>query len=789
MDYEHGFIVERKEVDEIIKKLENNKIQLVLGDPASGKSIILKNVGFKLANQNKNVYVVELKKHPQDEIKLFFETIPKIDDDSPIFIVDDAHLNISESERLIRNFKGRGKGNLIIGSRETTRITEGDPTKSSELELLSKTAIHIQAKDVTEEMIKTFLIKQYNLDEDRIKTASGNLKNFKKDLWNLSWALIAFDLDNYSVDENKIYRNIKKRIENISAEDVFLPLSVFFRYEIPIERKFLEKQMGIEEGIIEDLIGLQEIVKTEEIRKPTMLSLHHSSIADLYFGAYKNYPSFGEIIKEKILNGRNEKEIEYCFFYQYITTSELINPIEVVNKLSDFRNEKRGTTLLENLIKSKRIKKIIEEEIKRENDIDKIVKCIIFISQTNKEIASRIVESINVDLFLLKIENEKDISKISFCVDMISFFHKEWGYKLFTKINIDNTLLKLENEINIIKIETFLCNISNTNKEIGDTLLRRIDINKLLSKIEKEEDLKNVGFLVSDFFRLNSEVAIKLIDSLLLKIEKEVNIENIESCIESISRGNELVALKLIDNINFEILSSKFIKERDIKNISTFIIKISIISKKIVLNFVRRLEIDFIISRIEKEEDIEKIGGLVSTISNANGYIGKKLVSRININALLTKIEKESDIEMIGKFVSNISDANKEIGYKLVKELDFSILLKIEKEKDIEKMGEFISYIFNSNNKVGIKLVKSIDINVFLSLIGNEEDIERIGNILVCISKVNEEIGLKLAENISSKIENEKNIEKIGSFLSNVSRANKNIGFKFDTVGKVPKFI
>src|SRR5659263_144984 len=55
VDYEQGFIVERKEVDEIIKKLENNKVQLVLGAPASGKSIILKKVG-KLANDGKKVY-------------------------------------------------------------------------------------------------------------------------------------------------------------------------------------------------------------------------------------------------------------------------------------------------------------------------------------------------------------------------------------------------------------------------------------------------------------------------------------------------------------------------------------------------------------------------------------------------------------------------------------------------------------------------------------------------------------------------------------------------------------
>lgn len=212
VDYEQGFIVERKEINEIIKKLEKDKIQLVLGAPASGKSIILKNVGFKLANQKK-VYVVELKKHPQDEIKLFFDNIPKIDDDSPIFIIDDAHLNLSECERLIRIFKGKGKGNLIIGSRETEEIKKGDPTKSSEFEYLSKTATNIRAENVSEEMIRTFLKAKHNSSDEKIKSLSGNLNKFKKDLWNLSWALKAYKPDKNTVEEDTIYELIKERIK------------------------------------------------------------------------------------------------------------------------------------------------------------------------------------------------------------------------------------------------------------------------------------------------------------------------------------------------------------------------------------------------------------------------------------------------------------------------------------------------------------------------------------------------------------------------------------------------
>ena len=78
IDFEKGCIVERKEVDEIIQKLRNDKIHLVLGKPASGKSVILKNIGFKLANKNEKVYFIELKKLSDEEIKQYFGKIPAL---------------------------------------------------------------------------------------------------------------------------------------------------------------------------------------------------------------------------------------------------------------------------------------------------------------------------------------------------------------------------------------------------------------------------------------------------------------------------------------------------------------------------------------------------------------------------------------------------------------------------------------------------------------------------------------------------------------------------------------
>jgi hypothetical protein len=300
--------------------------------------------------------------------------------------VDDAHLYLSECEGLIKNFRSNGKGNLIIGSRASRGITEEHPKDGAEYEILSdlsKTCIHIQAEDVTEGMIRTFLEKQYRIDEDKITIIPSNIDIYKNDLWFLSWALKAFNKDKESVDIDEIYEKIANSIEKIkvgkekeaiNAEDVFLPLSIFYRYEIPIERYFLEEQLGIDRNIINQLIGLQEIVETKNSGHK-MLSLHHSSIAKLYFGAYLSEFDLGRKIKKNILDGKdeNEENLEYCSFYRYITTTDIRNFIHVLISLDrDFSDERDGKILLYNLIENEKIHKSIQNGLDKEEDIEKV---------------------------------------------------------------------------------------------------------------------------------------------------------------------------------------------------------------------------------------------------------------------------------------------------------------------------------------------------------------------------------------------------------------------------------
>ena len=327
IDFEKGFVAERKEVDEIIQKLETDNIpniQLVVGEPASGKSVILKNIGFKLAKNRYDVYIIELKDRHPDRIKSYFNDAREINDEKTLLIVDDAHLELPWCKELIRDFNYNDlRTKLIIGSRDVKEVKESPPeeydfgTQESLFKNLARTKIY--AINAADWIISLFLKRKRDvIDVHQIADVSRGFDEYKHDLWWLAWSLTVYDKEN-TVNKERIYKAIaNKKIKKINAEDVFLPLSVFYRFEIPIERDFLEEQLEIEEDKIDQLIKLSEISETEGIDGNEMLSLHHSSIADLYFETYKARKSLGRKTKKKIIDQRDE-DLEYCLFYKYST--------------------------------------------------------------------------------------------------------------------------------------------------------------------------------------------------------------------------------------------------------------------------------------------------------------------------------------------------------------------------------------------------------------------------------------------------------------------------------------
>ena len=286
VDFEEGLIVEREEVNEIIDRLEDNNVLLVLGAPASGKSVLLKNLGFRLANSGFNVHFIELKTCPIDRLESYFLELQNTDDEKTVIIIDDAHLQLEKCKQLVTDFRNNElKTKLVVGTRNVKEL-ESTSRKTSVFEELTR--IEIDATDVCQDIIELFMSSKYNIrDAHQIQTTSEYLDIFKHDLWNLSYALEFYDIYADEVVKEKVYSTIYEYITEINGEDIFLPLSILYRFEIPVWKIFLTETLGIDDSLIDNLTGISEINQIEE-EGGILLALQHSSLASLYIDVYRS---------------------------------------------------------------------------------------------------------------------------------------------------------------------------------------------------------------------------------------------------------------------------------------------------------------------------------------------------------------------------------------------------------------------------------------------------------------------------------------------------------------------
>jgi hypothetical protein len=105
-DFESGTVVEVRTVDEVIDQFKQDRVLLLYGALGSGKSVIAKNVGYKLMHDEQpawNVWIAEPTLHfglatayDSFDADRVLETLRGIDDERLLVILDDAHLDLDK---------------------------------------------------------------------------------------------------------------------------------------------------------------------------------------------------------------------------------------------------------------------------------------------------------------------------------------------------------------------------------------------------------------------------------------------------------------------------------------------------------------------------------------------------------------------------------------------------------------------------------------------------------------------------------------------------------------------
>jgi len=653
IDFEKGYIVEREETEEILNKLEKEQV-FITGEPGSGKSTILGIVGYKLRSKNKPVFILPFKEISKIEKK--DEIIKNLEKINGYLFLDDVHLN----KEVGKYFKNNMKRRILFSGRKPTEKEE----RMDEIDQKLKNGIEIKPDNNTKrKIIERFKEITRCLFSKEIEDALLEMGN----LMLLSFQLEAHINDQEEIKELKpIHSQVKDYIEEVKksipeADEIFLPIALFYQFEIAIRKDFLKSELGIKEEAISKMVEKREISEIE-INNRKYLSLYHSKVAEVFFQTYIEFDDLGSLAKKKLqidsdwILGFLEKYLDkFPEEGNYVVSRiNLDLLLKLLSKLPDTpslfkkifekskyfwtdcldRYDELAFELEEDNFKLEEdnFKKIFEKvnEIPLDTFKEKIEKLeklenpyeIISLLQILKGIGykdiNELLNKLNVSFFEEIIKKSKDSLDVYFILEGLKAINYKNINELLNKLNVsffEEIIKKSEESFGVDSLLKILKEINY--KDINE-LLNRLNVSFFEEIIKKSESSWGVAFLLNTL----KEIDYKDINELLNRLNVSFFEEIIKKSVESFGVEHLLEILKEIDykdinellnRLNFEEIIKKsrysfgvdylleILKEIDYKDINELLNRLNdYLFEEIIKSKSYYFEIDFLLESLEK---------------------------------------------------------------------------------------------------------------------------------------------------------------------------------------------
>lgn len=707
-----GYIVERDEVDIIIEDLERNFSQLIIGDMASGKTVIARNVGYKLIKKEWNVYYLSSHRIKHAQIKEILNEIVMIAESSQksLIIIEDLHEAPSDCCNVLELIKYREIDiKLLITTRK--EFLRGIYTTQ---ERIFESYKKIILNKVNFQLIADSIITKYKkikLSNDKTKMKSSEKEKFEnyfkpyiKTLANGNFWLLIYLIEAWSphklIDFNLIFKKIQKDFIELEKKfrlsydlrfpvETILLLAPFSDRNIRISKFFFEDlciKIGIEYETILKLIDLGEIEQTESDYR-----LPHQSISQIYMETInyiygnKNKISFIEnllILLKKIGYTSNFEDFELELFEAYLQSHP-----------KDY-----GTIILE-----------ISNEILSPRDTERI--------------------TIAPDKFKRRVGWKR------------LFYDEKTICSLVNVLNKENDIQNVGNFL----IGLYLCNISTYLRSFIDPLQPEKPYvisewyQEILWGFRKNDMSRDNDFLSEE--EINKFIQDLDPQILALKINKEENIENICICLKGIVLScNKKFKKIFFDNLNLSFLKSKLLNQNSYLMVVIIVHLLNSINQRISTQFK-----DLLIDKVKSEINISQLGNaLWFLILPQYKKIYRRIVNQIDLTELISKFEKEKYLDEIDlcitclkEFLLNNKNNAQRLGSILTSKIDAE-----ENPGMIFKILGEIAVVNELGKNVVSDIINHMDRDLFKSKLRGEH--RHSWDRFWDISEVKDASGLKL---------------------------------------------
>lgn len=436
-DFENRLVADRSETREIINLLKNKRFCFLAGHQASGKSIILRSVGYELVLKRYLVFIENAERLDVDRALLDIKhwNLPNV-----VVMVDDVHRNPKAcSDFLERADKLSIK--VIFSARplNTIMFREGEGVKL--LEEYEKRIEAYVSRELISEMIQKycrslgFAIKVKKEDVDSVIEKCGT------DLWLVAYLLSSWNPKEISLREvtkENIYEKVyDTRIEHWlklgkKMLKVMQLVSALYKYEIPFFEKYLDK-LDLSTPALE-LANEGYLIKIGR-----HYYLHHPSVAMIYLEALAFY-------------GFIENHIQYSskVLSSYLTESG-DDQASVLYKISTLPSalRKQERVIIERLI-AQIDRRAIISQIEKEKEIERIGSFFRSVSQIDAKFANEVLAEIDQDHLRAKFSRELMPRKQKNFISDISLIDKEYADEIWHSKNSIVAVVPLHNEETVI---------------------------------------------------------------------------------------------------------------------------------------------------------------------------------------------------------------------------------------------------------------------------------------------------------------------------------------------------
>jgi hypothetical protein len=722
IDFQEGYVAQRDEVDEIVEHFKKGGGPLLLvGHSAAGKTVIVRNVGYKLYKEDDwDVFLIQLRTG-SDKLS-DYEGLAHYDRHQTLVIIDDAHLSIRDCERFVKKFKAHTtKTKLLISTR---RYEEGRRHGAGPSELEALPRKEVKASDAFRSIVKLYYQKRNEMSP--VGQFHQQLRTFTHDLWALSYALTAFDRDE-GVSWDRVYASVREDIEkvdigsgeSVNAANELLPLSVFYFFDIPVRQEFLIETLGLSEFRIMDLVKAGEIIEKEGT-----LSLHHSSLALLYFLTYIRYDFLAATVKRRIKNLTGTSSWAYSLLSLYIREFPKLS-CTVINSL--IRNPYLVRSLVLENIGS------LKKGIRLEEDI----------------------ESLCWFLYRLNDADKKIVSDVKEYAQGLSGLPRKGQYFVH-----DDKYLAVRCKIDAIR--------GRMAKDMFANLLPSDRFGVEVESAIGQVDLKKLGFFVGKSDRLRPKLPKDIApEELMNEIEVTNDLVHIHSGIYSV--GN--LAQGVSKHLDLVDVRNKLEQEESISTIGSCLMLIWYIDNgELAQQLVGMLDPHNILERIETTEDTGNILYFLGMTASMNPKWGTTLFEEYNAAEILNRKLKRS--ASLGEILGNMRllewwSHGRNVG-TILRSLEIPVLCgKTEEEKDIQTIGEFICTIGRVDIPYAKELVDALDVSILNDRIKSLDDSEtdRIWYFVLALLLADSEKIRVLLPTVKRKVETIGYLDRLKQYL------------------------